>query len=1295
MTAGPPLPMAGQGQQPPEGGLKDLLERPDVIAMPRGSGTSGALGTARIIGPIRRRASLRPTLLLLGALLVLLTLGGMAILSGQSNLRAAQGERLAERVRLVGSTANYASIGYDPARLQAAANGTGFIQGQTALNDLLLEQFQNTPNNDPISTAVLFAPDGSRLGSFPSSATLTVADLGFAWQSALSGKAAEGPYVTAGGAPHGVQTAALGGARPWAVLAVVFSNVSGQSFERRFGTLGKGPGGLSDVDSRGIAVDSWSAALVGTRIADPSRLAGLRPKQVRTWTTGSGSGEVTNVASPVPSTNTVQVFQQRSAALYDDLRVQQHKRTATILWVLAAALLGVGLFGARRVQVASRAKARLDTLLANAQDLILVVDAAGTLTFVSSAMLGLLGDDPTVWTGRPVTELVVSDDLDRVQALLAEPALSTALNVRVAGLSGRAHWFDLVIADLRNEPAVGGLLLTCHEVDDRKLLEDELSRQAWHDSLTGLPNRASFTRQLDRCHADAVRERQPFAVLFIDLDHFKPVNDRLGHDAGDQVLRTMGARLQASVGADGYVCRFGGDEFGVLLANTQADAACAVASRILEAARAPIAVGTTLVRLDASVGVAVCLDGTRGPEQLVRDADQAMYAAKAAGRGRVGLADTVVASQADGSVPTLAGYTYPSASPLSGRAGPSPFATAQRFPALPQQSRAHTSSRWRRMLPLGVVAVILLGVAAAGLSQERQSERAAEKQLMAERSAFTGQLSYYTQAVADARQLVKPATSAPWAFDNSAIDGIILKHFKTATGGGPDSIVALVGGDGRVIASEPAGALQPFPTTSAEWRTAAAGSVAGSRLRIDGGVERIYSLVPFRNNGKLYVLELGLQIKGSKFAQNLTSSGTVGLRKGGVSVVDAVGRVVVSWNPALLGQQLISREDVVGLPVDAAKQIHPAGSDGQITLVSREPYSIPNDQYLVFQQSSQEFYRGLRAQQTSRDLLLLAVILLAIAMLALVSRRYEESVRRAEDRIYALLHNTYDLLLLVDGDQRISFASSASETLLGWRATDLTGLSPAQLVHADDEGSLLALLDMSNTSVRVLPDVRLRAVDGTDRWFEIHAVDLRHDRRVRGVLLTCYEISERKQLHEVLAYQGQHDELTGLPNRATFASHLEALTERSLTEENADIAVLFLDLDHFKPINDRYGHDAGDEVLKQVALRLRSAIRLEAAESGLRAGGQDLVCRLGGDEFAVVLYGVTEPVVREVAERVLTAIRQPMVIAGDSVEVAATVGVAFSGAGATESTMLVRHADQAMYHAKAAGRGCYSVYAGV
>jgi diguanylate cyclase (GGDEF)-like protein len=172
------------------------------------------------------------------------------------------------------------------------------------------------------------------------------------------------------------------------------------------------------------------------------------------------------------------------------------------------------------------------------------------------------------------------------------------------------------------------------DITEQKTLEEQLRRQAFHDDLTGLPNRALFTDRLEHAIAFLGRHSAPIAVLFIDLDDFKTVNDSLGHEAGDRLLVEAGKRIERCVRSVDTVARLGGDEFAVLLEDVDPDAPADVASRILAALREPVRVHRRQLTIGASIGIATAHSPKQRVSDLLRNADLAMYSAKDHGKGR-------------------------------------------------------------------------------------------------------------------------------------------------------------------------------------------------------------------------------------------------------------------------------------------------------------------------------------------------------------------------------------------------------------------------------------------------------------------------------------------------------------------------------------------------------------------------------------------------------------------------------------------------------------------------------------
>jgi diguanylate cyclase (GGDEF)-like protein len=192
----------------------------------------------------------------------------------------------------------------------------------------------------------------------------------------------------------------------------------------------------------------------------------------------------------------------------------------------------------------------------------------------------------------------------------------------------------MVLRNLTDDPAINGLVLNYRDITEQRTLADQLHHQALHDALTGLPNRALILDRVEQALVRARRRRSPIAVLFLDLDGFKAVNDTYGHAAGDQFLQAVSARLSGAVREADTIGRLGGDEFVVLAEESSLDAGPEViAERQRDVLAEPFHLegpDKLTVHAQASIGIAIGLRDRA--EELLRDADVALYAAKAGGK---------------------------------------------------------------------------------------------------------------------------------------------------------------------------------------------------------------------------------------------------------------------------------------------------------------------------------------------------------------------------------------------------------------------------------------------------------------------------------------------------------------------------------------------------------------------------------------------------------------------------------------------------------------------------------------
>ncbi|MEU6609591.1 EAL domain-containing protein [Streptomyces shenzhenensis] len=302
-----------------------------------------------------------------------------------------------------------------------------------------------------------------------------------------------------------------------------------------------------------------------------------------------------------------------------------------------------------------------------------------------------------------------------------------------------------------------------------------------------------------------------------------------------------------------------------------------------------------------------------------------------------------------------------------------------------------------------------------------------------------------------------------------------------------------------------------------------------------------------------------------------------------------------------------------------------------------------------------------------------------------------QELAQKENHFRSLVQGSSDVIMIAAPNGILRYVSPAAAGVYGRSADDLVGSELATLIHPEDLGCVvhevrrfLTASPLEEPTTRI--ECRFRSGDGG--WLNVESTVNRHH---GGLIFNSRDVTERVRLQAQLQHSAEHDPLTDLPNRALFTRRVQqALSGRRASDRAAALhgtAVLFIDLDGFKAVNDTIGHQAGDELLVQAARRLQDAVRQG-----------DTAARLGGDEFAALIVGdgtrdrgARERNILELADRLRTTLSQPYLIDGNDVRVNASIGVAFAepGLGAGE---LLRNADLAMYRAKSAGKGRVELY---
>ncbi|MEH7109642.1 sensor domain-containing diguanylate cyclase [Bacillus sp. JJ1764] len=298
-------------------------------------------------------------------------------------------------------------------------------------------------------------------------------------------------------------------------------------------------------------------------------------------------------------------------------------------------------------------------------------------------------------------------------------------------------------------------------------------------------------------------------------------------------------------------------------------------------------------------------------------------------------------------------------------------------------------------------------------------------------------------------------------------------------------------------------------------------------------------------------------------------------------------------------------------------------------------------------------------------------------------KQVDEALRESEARYRLIAENMTDLVCIIDHDGIFKYASPSHVSVLGFPSEAYEGKRGREFMHQDDLPHVRKHFDemVESGDVRVF-HFRFKNIKEEWIWVEAKATPIFHENgEFEHFLIVSREITERKMYEEKLTYLAFHDTLTDLPNRRLFNDRLEQ--EIRLAESNNRyIAVMYMDIDNFKQINDNLGHDVGDEFLKQFAHRVKGCLR-----------EMDCLARQGGDEFTIIVPELNEEKdAINIAERIIAAIQEPWKIGEYSFHTTSSIGIAFYPKDGTSRLELLKQSDIALYGAKRAGKNNYQLF---
>ncbi|MFC7527291.1 diguanylate cyclase domain-containing protein [Actinoplanes sp. GCM10030250] len=444
----------------------------------------------------------------------------------------------------------------------------------------------------------------------------------------------------------------------------------------------------------------------------------------------------------------------------------------------------------------------------------------------------------------------------------------------------------------------------------------------------------------------------------------------------------------------------------------------------------------------------------------------------------------------------------------------------------------------------------------------------------------------------------------------------------------------------------------------------AAGKPGFSDVMVVEGVAVTAVAVPIMVNGSPAGVLIGLnQVAKTSLQSYLARLYSEAHR---TTVVDSTGTVGAASEAAMIGTDV----DPAVKPTLSQSGVHFVEyTSGKTPMIAIVYGGLPSGWSYVRTQTKSSFDGVVHDRSQTLNLTLLAMLLIGVAGISVLGYRTQVTRRRADERFQALFQHAPDLVSVLDGRGRIVFSSPSAHSVLGFKTGALAGHSVFDVVHPEDQPEMRERFTvlLSDPSGVIRLQCRVRSADGDYRWFDFTASNQMHNPALAGLVINARDVSENRAFQERLEHEAQHDPLTGLPNRRRMQDALGS------TLRNAPVAVLFVDLDGFKPVNDAFGHEVGDELLRQVADRLSACVR-----SG------DVLSRVGGDEFVMLMPGVTPEDAESMSGRLRYVLELPFRIGGQEILIGASIGVHVAPA-AEDPDAALRAADHAMYAIKHTG----------